>query len=167
MHRWQFSHEHANYSRIVTDGFVYESAAADAKYRQPFSVVHLDRIAGRAELSLAGKPLRVDYVAGEHGMDVIVAGHFYRLTPGSATGGVKGSGNTGELRSEIPGRIVKVLVEQGAVVNPGTVLVIQEAMKMELTIRAPVQCKVEEIFVREGDQVDADAPLVRWARAEN
>ncbi len=67
----------------------------------------------------------------------------------------------GTLAAPMPGRVVAVLVEPGAVVERGAPLLILEAMKMEHTIGAPHGGRVAEIRYRAGDQVAEGAELLR------
>lgn len=54
----------------------------------------------------------------------------------------------------MPCKIVQVMIEPGANVKKGSVLVILEAMKMEHVIRAPIDCKVGRINFKPGDLVE-------------
>jgi 3-methylcrotonyl-CoA carboxylase alpha subunit len=63
----------------------------------------------------------------------------------------------------MPGKIVAVLVEPGAVVERGTPLVIMEAMKMEHTISAPRDGVVAEIHFAVGAVVNEGAELLDFA----
>lgn len=60
----------------------------------------------------------------------------------------------------MPGKIVKVFVNEGDVVEEGRTLLVMEAMKMEHAVKAPQAGKVVRLHVAEGEQVDADALLV-------
>jgi biotin carboxyl carrier protein len=64
------------------------------------------------------------------------------------------------LTSPMPARVLAVFVAPGAVVKKGDTIVLLEAMKMELPVRAPADSKVIAVHCREGDLVDADATLV-------
>ena len=68
--------------------------------------------------------------------------------------------SVGSLRSPLPGSVVAVHVEVGAVVTAGDVLVALEAMKMEHSIRAPHDGVVSEVRVKVGDQVETGAVLI-------
>src|SRR5258708_13319302 len=59
----------------------------------------------------------------------------------------------------MPGRIVRVLVEQGASVRKGAGLLILEAMKMENEIQAPVDAVIDHIFVEPGQTVEGGPDL--------
>ncbi|HTL31715.1 MAG TPA: biotin carboxylase N-terminal domain-containing protein [Kofleriaceae bacterium] len=65
----------------------------------------------------------------------------------------------GGLTAPMPGKVVKVLVEQGQSVTAGSPLLVLEAMKMEHTVRAADAGTVQAIHVAVGDQVDADRLL--------
>jgi 3-methylcrotonyl-CoA carboxylase alpha subunit len=67
----------------------------------------------------------------------------------------------GTLAAPMPGRIIQVLVEPGAVVARGAPLLILEAMKMEHTISAPHGGRVAAIHYRAGEQVAEGAELLR------
>ena len=60
----------------------------------------------------------------------------------------------------MPGRIVRIVVNQGDAVRKGQGLMILEAMKMENEILAPADGTVDQIFVAAGDTVEAGAPLL-------
>ncbi|MDX2021624.1 MAG: biotin/lipoyl-containing protein [Deltaproteobacteria bacterium] len=64
------------------------------------------------------------------------------------------------LRTQIPGRVVKVLVALGATVQEGQPLVVVEAMKMENETRAPRSGVVAELPLAEGTTVEAGACLI-------
>lgn len=64
-----------------------------------------------------------------------------------------------ELRSQMPGKIIKILVELGAFVEAGEGLVVVEAMKMQNELKAPkagVVCKINAV---EGATVAAGESL--------
>ncbi|MFQ6123790.1 MAG: biotin/lipoyl-containing protein [Candidatus Heimdallarchaeota archaeon] len=66
----------------------------------------------------------------------------------------------GDVVSPMPGRIVKILVEEGELVEMGQDLIVVEAMKMENRIGAPYAGRVTRIHFQEGDQVSHGTPLV-------
>jgi 3-methylcrotonyl-CoA carboxylase alpha subunit len=59
----------------------------------------------------------------------------------------------GGLVAPMPGRVIAVLVKQGARVTAGTALLVMEAMKMEHTVTAPANGTIAAIHHDEGDQV--------------
>jgi biotin carboxyl carrier protein len=72
--------------------------------------------------------------------------------------------DAGELRAPMPGVMTDVLVEEGAYVEEGQVVAVEEAMKMQMQLRAPFAGRVERLQVAGGDQVEKDALLVHIVR---
>ena len=60
----------------------------------------------------------------------------------------------------MPGRIVLVKVQVGTAVAEGQELLVMEAMKMELSLKAPRAGTISELRASVGDFVEADAALV-------
>ncbi|MBN2615286.1 MAG: acetyl-CoA carboxylase biotin carboxylase subunit [Bacteroidales bacterium] len=69
------------------------------------------------------------------------------------------SGN-GSLFAPMPGKVIKVHVNEGDEVHRGSLLLVVEAMKMENNIVATQDAIVEKVNVKEGDRVDTDLQLV-------
>jgi 3-methylcrotonyl-CoA carboxylase alpha subunit len=69
--------------------------------------------------------------------------------------------DVGEMKSPMPGKILKILVSTGAEVEIGTPILVMEAMKMEHTIKASKKGVVEKILFKEGDQVQGGVELVK------
>jgi 3-methylcrotonyl-CoA carboxylase alpha subunit len=66
----------------------------------------------------------------------------------------------GAITAPMPATVLKVHVSAGEPVKKGDTLVLLEAMKMELPLRAPGDATVAAVLCREGELVDADAVLV-------
>jgi acetyl/propionyl-CoA carboxylase alpha subunit len=64
------------------------------------------------------------------------------------------------LASPLTCKVVKILVKEGEAVEIDQVLVIIEAMKMEMPISSPIRGKVKEVLVKEGQDVDKGTNLV-------
>jgi biotin carboxyl carrier protein len=64
------------------------------------------------------------------------------------------------LTAPMPATVLKVLVQPGTVVKKGDTVIILEAMKMELPIRATGDAVVSAVRCREGQLVQSDAVLV-------
>lgn len=63
-----------------------------------------------------------------------------------------GHGNT-SLRSEVSGTVWQVLVEPGQSVGKDDVVLILEAMKMEIPVLSPCSGTIAELAVVQGDSV--------------
>ena len=68
---------------------------------------------------------------------------------------------SGDLSAPMPATVRAIHVDAGDEVTRGQTLVVLEAMKMELPLRAPDDGVVAEVACRVGELVQPGAPLVR------
>lgn len=73
----------------------------------------------------------------------------------SAAGADENAGGAAEIKTAMPGKVVRVLVEAGAEIQKGDGVLIVEAMKMQNEMKAPKDGIVKEIRVSEGTTVNA------------
>ena len=64
------------------------------------------------------------------------------------------------LSAPMPATVIKVLVKPGAVVRKGDTVLVLEAMKMELPVRAPGDARVKAVRCAEGQLVQPDTVLI-------
>ncbi len=64
------------------------------------------------------------------------------------------------LSAPMPATVLKLVVAEGAQVRKGDTLLILEAMKMELPVRAPADAVVRAVWCREGELVQPGTTLV-------
>lgn len=60
----------------------------------------------------------------------------------------------------MPGKVIKVAVQQGDLVSKGDLLLVVEAMKMENNILSPADAVADRINVVAGDLVDSVTTLI-------
>lgn len=65
-----------------------------------------------------------------------------------------------EVKSRVPGKVVRFEVKVGDSVNVKDVLVTMEAMKMKQLVPSPVAGVVKELKVTEGERVSAGTVLL-------
>jgi acetyl/propionyl-CoA carboxylase alpha subunit len=65
-----------------------------------------------------------------------------------------------EIRAQMPGKVIKVLVERGAAVETGQGIIIVEAMKMQNEMKSPKSGVVGRIQAAEGSTVAAGETLM-------
>jgi biotin carboxyl carrier protein len=102
------------------------------------------------------------YVAGPVGRRwAFWNGRVYR-EEGAGTPALRASrgGAAQHITAPMPATVLKVLVSRGERVAAGDVVVIVEAMKMELPLRASADALVGTVHCREGELVQPDALLV-------
>ena len=66
----------------------------------------------------------------------------------------------GSLTAPMPATIIDIKVKPGDEVKKGDVLVVLEAMKMELPVRAPGNGRVKAVHCRPGDLVQPETSLI-------
>ena len=122
--------------------------------------------AGTFSLLIDNASAEVSVVTKGEEFAVTVDGRTHRLrllderrARRAAAGGGREGGK--EVRSQMPGKVVAVLVEPGATVERGQGLLVVEAMKMENEIGAPRSGTVSEILVKPGQAVEAGELLAR------
>ncbi len=63
--------------------------------------------------------------------------------------------DAGSLITDMPGKVVKIMTAEGAVVNQGDTLLILEAMKMENEIKAGMDGVVKAVHIKEGQALES------------
>ena len=105
------------------------------------------------------------YVAGTPGDRWAFAdGRVYRERAPRGAGprrqGASGASGPQALTAPMPATVIKVLVKPGAAVKKGDTVVLLEAMKMELPLRAPADATVTAVNCRAGELVQPDVILI-------
>lgn len=111
------------------------------------------------DLAFGGKPQAMDVAAGAARGVAEVESERMRARRKKKAG--LGAGGK-EIRSPMPGRVVKLLVAVGDEVAEGDACVVVEAMKMENELRAPTAGTVQAIHAEEGASVEGQALLVSF-----
>ena len=75
-------------------------------------------------------------------------------------------GATGLVAALMPGKVLKLLVLPGEVVEEGQPILILEAMKMQNEYAAPMAGTVAQIHVEEGVNVEINSPMITLAPLE-
>ncbi len=142
------------YDVTVDDG---ETVRVDA-YKTPRTVYSVllgsRQLEGSVDIRDDGT---LDVHIGTSAFDFHAVDERRELLVGSAVGVAVGRQ---EIRAQMPGKIVKVLVSVGQNVAAEQSLVIIEAMKMENELRSPIDGVVAAVEVSEGAAVETNALLV-------
>jgi len=72
----------------------------------------------------------------------------------------RGAHAQGSLTAPMPATIIEIKVAAGDVVKKGDILIVLEAMKMELPVRAPGDGRVKAVHCRPGDLVQPETSLI-------
>lgn len=90
-------------------------------------------------------------------------GHVFRADIAGETEAPRQSGRlhvAQSLAAPMPAKVLNVLAGPGQAVKRGDTVVLLEAMKMELPIRAPADAVIVAVHCRNGEMVEAGAPLI-------
>jgi biotin carboxyl carrier protein len=117
-------------------------------------------------LLLAGKRVfecRVDQSESQRGrMEVHVGGDTHAVTladpkrlRGAQLAGAHADGKAAQIVAPMPGKVVRVMVQQGAQVEAGEGILVVEAMKMQNEMKSPRAGTVTELHAGAGSTVKA------------
>jgi len=147
----------------------FDGRALEARYDE------VDRL-GQVALYLGGQGGDRAYAVSIEGdaseVQVTVAGHLYQVAledereRAAHDAERTRSKGGGDLKSIMPGVVIKLLVKSGDTVAKDQPLLILEAMKMQNEIVAPAAGKVTALHVREGQAVASGAKLASLAAGE-
>lgn len=142
-------------ARVQPDGTVEIGDARFTLESLEPGVYVVDSAEGRRTVAVAGP-------ADDRWLSI--DGQVFRVeVAGEARARKKSGGGQGSLMAPMPATVVKLLVEPGATVAEGETLIVLEAMKMELPIRAPRAGVVGAIHCKAGELVQPNVALLEIA----
>jgi biotin carboxyl carrier protein len=114
---------------------------------------------------LNGRSYQANVAANPEGFEVWVGLKRYSISLADARDRASNSLKAGaagpiEIRAQMPGKIIKLLVQEGAAVSAGQGIIVVEAMKMQNEVKAPKDGTLTRIHVAEGATVRAGEPLL-------
>lgn len=113
-------------------------------------------------LKINGKIFDVIINANSSVYNVWINGRCFRIRKKTAMemlGGKPSNTQQMNVKTSMPGRIIKILVQSGEKVREGDAVLILEAMKMQNEIKSPKTGKVGRILPKPGDSVEAGSLL--------
>jgi len=160
----------ARLARIVRTGvddtvshYAVELLGADGEVERTIALDTILPEPGVLNLMFEGRSVEAGVIPFDEGVDVDIRGISHEVAvvdPRRKALRTAGAGASGAVKTQMPGRIVRVLVSEGDAVDKGTPLLVVEAMKMENELKSPMAGTVRRIAVAEGDLVEARAVLV-------
>ena len=121
---------------------------------------------GIYSILLEGTACEIQVEPAPVGMIVSVAGRRLearvvdpRRWRGAGRGGALEAEGRQQIVAPMPGKVVRVLVQQGDKIEAGRGLLVVEAMKMQNELRSPKSGTVERLLVTEGQAVNAGEVL--------
>ncbi len=126
---------------------------------QEYKTTVEEKDGGKAEVTVNGKKYDVELPANAKKATATAAP---KAAAAPATGAAKAAqaGGGMQVKSPLPGSIIKVLVSVGQAVKKGDTLLTLESMKMENTVAAECDGTVKQVAVQPGQNVMQDDLLV-------
>ena len=160
--------------RLIAGDQAFDVAVPDAgpltvqDAGEPVTVTRLDR--ATFEVAFGARRMTVHAVAsgGRYWASAAGCTFAFGVAPAEAETPARGEADAREplLAAPMPATVIALHAAPGSTVRRDDILVVLEAMKMELSIRSPRDGVVESVGCREGELVEPGVPLVTL-RAES
>lgn len=140
------------------DGWVFriDGKTVEAEVAEISSGVYSILLGGRsfeARVAPHGNRFTVEVGSNRLSAEVIDPRHRRRERGEAEREGVQ------QIAAPMPGKVVRLLIEQGSSVEAGQGILVLEAMKMQNEVRSPKSGMVERLLVKEGQAVNAGDTL--------
>lgn len=140
----------------LTPGEVYRVTVNDATY----DVVLHNQTDTLVHFSVNGQPWRVHVAQAGNRFAIAAQGRHTILQKTTAATRRSAGHSDHDLSAQMPGQIIEVAVAVGEHVTQGQTLIVMEAMKMEMRIKAPHDGTVTALQCAVGDTVQRGQTLV-------
>jgi biotin carboxyl carrier protein len=113
-------------------------------------------------LNIDGKVYNIVINSEALSYSIFVNGRFYKIEKKSALNvlrEVRGKLKKKDIKTTMPGRIVKVFIREGDRVEEGQAVLVLEAMKMQNEIKSPQSGVLSSLNFSEGEYAEAGAIL--------
>jgi biotin carboxyl carrier protein len=109
------------------------------------------------KITIEEKTFHLDYLEEGESSLMIIDGMTYLVSKSSLT-----HRSLKEVRAPISGKIMDVFAEEGIKVKEGQVLIVLEAMKMEIQLKSPTSGTIKKIRASKGQSVKTGEILVTF-----
>ena len=156
--KFSFRHQGASYS---VDLQLEQETSRAHMDGSAFTIEELEKSAAKLCFNLNGEPQQLYWAKDEKVIWLHHNGRTYHLereAGGSSSGGAEAGEDV--LRAPMPGQVQRLLIAEGEQVAAGEVLLVLEAMKMEMRVQAPRAGRVVRLAVAAGESVEKEQVLV-------
>jgi biotin carboxyl carrier protein len=152
----QLLHRDGHQVKVSVDGEIYELDLA--KVGEGIYSALLNGKSYNIEMVNAGSKRQYTVNTFYNNYDVEVIDPQARYLKNRSGGSQEASGDT--IVSPMPGKVMKIMVNEGDQVETGQTVMTISAMKMESEFKAPRNASVKKINVVEGDVVDGNQVMM-------
>ncbi len=141
--------------KLLLNGKEFELDAVMVE-RGVYSIIYKNKSYNVEIVETKNKQYTVDTLYNSVTAEVIDAESRYQKSRQNGSN----SDDANFIFSPMPGKVVKILVNEGDEVVEGTTVIIISAMKMESEYKVKTDRVIKEIRVNEGDTIEANQPLI-------
>ncbi len=145
--------------KLEVNGRPYEIEIMSKKVKVNNKELDILASMDEGKIMIGGKTYHLDYQEEGEPSLMVINGMTYLVSKASSS-----RISVHELKAPITGEVVDVLVANGITVKEGQVLMILEAMKMEIQIKSPGNKKVKEIKVTKGQSIKIGDVLISFEK---
>ena len=121
---------------------------------------------GAAMIRIDGRRIRILGARTRNSIVVVAGPASFEFTPVEGRAAASRPGLAApEVTAPMPGKILKLMVAEGDLVEHGQALAVLEAMKMETTLYAEGAAVVKRVHAAVGDMVDHGAVIIEFSPA--
>jgi pyruvate carboxylase subunit B len=143
--------------KLKVNGTIYDIEIMQQKVKVNNEKLDMVTSMDEEKIMINGKTYHLDFVEEGEPSLMIINGMTYFVSKTSLS-----HISLHELKAPISGKIVDILTMTGIVIKEGQVLMILEAMKMEIQIKSPVSKRIKEIKVSKGQSVKIGDILISF-----
>lgn len=141
--------------KLEVNGIVYDIGIMQHKVKINNRELEMIAKMNEEKIMINGKTYHLDFEEEGEPSLMIINGMTYLVSKSSVS-----HISVRELKAPISGKVVDILTTKGIAIKEGQVLVILEAMKMEIQIKSPVSKEIREIKVSKGQSVKTGDVLI-------
>jgi len=156
--RYRYQSNQAVYDiSIERHGDIYQ-ASLDG---QTYELEILDSQPGQLDLMFEGRPISLYWANDGEKKWVSLDGCTHVLEKPAARRSARfgDQSSSSQIRSPMPAQVQEIRVSSQETVEKGQIILLLEAMKMEIRIQAPYAGKIKQVLVEKGQTVGRDQPL--------
>jgi biotin carboxyl carrier protein len=143
--------------KIEVNGTMYDIEIMREKVKVNSKELTMVANVDEDEITLEGKTFHLDFVEEGEPSLMIINGMTYLVSKNSLR-----HTSLNEIKAPISGKVIDIFAVAQSIVKEGQVLIVLEAMKMEIQIKSQVTKRINEIKVSKGQSVKTGEVIITF-----
>jgi biotin carboxyl carrier protein len=143
--------------KIEVNGTIYDIEVMREKVKVNSKELTMVANVDEDKITLEGKTFHLDFVEEGEPSLMIINGMTYVVSKNSLR-----HASLNEIKAPISGKVIDIFVVAQSEVKEGQVLMVIEAMKMEIQIKSQVSKRIKEIKVSKGQSVKTGEVIITF-----